>query len=204
MVFVIGITGRICSGKSTLSKTLIKRKIPVIDCDKLGHELYQKGSIVYNDFIKLFGKEVVGVDGSIDRKKLSELVFSNPQNVKIISDLTWPAIYTLLQERIKVLEKEGHPIVGVEAALLIRANWSIVNVIWETRIDEAETIKRLKTRNGLSEEQAKKRIQSQPTQEEYDNKSQVQINTMGTIEETATLINKEVDKLLEQLKITLN
>ena len=203
MTFVVGITGRICTGKSTISKTFEERGIPVIDCDKLGHELYQKDSIVFNDFIKLFGKQIIGEDGNINRKELSKCVFNNPENVKKISDLTWPAIYELLKQRINEYGSKGHKIVGVEAALLIKVDWPIVNSIWQTRTSDEIIIERLQKRNNLSREDALKRLQNQPSQQEYDEKSEISIDTSYSSEETAKSVNEELNKLLLKLQIQL-
>ena len=200
MSYIIGITGRICSGKSTISKIFNQRGIPVIDCDKLGHELYQKDSIAFTDFVKTFGEEVVGEDGNIDRRILSQKVFSNPQNVQKISEITWPAIYTLLKQRIKEYEQQQYKIIGVEAALLIKVDWNIITSVWQTRINDEEIIKRLKSRNNLDEHEARKRLRNQPTQEEYDKKSNVIFDTNKSLEETTHEINEALDQLLSTLQ----
>lgn len=200
MTYIIGITGRICTGKSTISKILLQRNIPVIDCDKLGHELYSKDSIAFNDFIKAFGTEIIGEDGNIDRKILSKKIFDNPENVKKISEISWPAIYQLLKQKIEEYKQKNVQIVGVEAALLIKANWEIIDSIWQTKVTNEIIIKRLKERNNLSEEEALKRLSNQPTQEEYDSKANVTFDTNKSIEETSIEINSEIDKVISMLQ----
>ncbi|KAL7720640.1 Dephospho-CoA kinase [Entamoeba marina] len=200
MTYVVGITGRICSGKSTLSKVFENRGIPVIDCDKLGHELYLKGSIVYNKFIELFGDTIIGDDGNIVRSKVSQLVFNNPEKLKALSDMSWPAIHELLLKRIEEYKLKGYSVIGVEAALMIKVDWSCINTIWSTKINEIDTIQRLKIRNGISEEDAIKRIQSQPKQEEYDSKSNIIFENNGTVEELYKKVNISIDELLQHLK----
>ena len=200
MTYIIGITGRIGTGKSTISKILNQRNIPVIDCDKLGHELYNKDSIAFNDFVNAFGTDIIGEDGNINRKVLSKKIFDNPENVKKISEISWPAIYKLLQQRIEEYKQQNIKIVGVEAALLIKADWSIITSVWQTRVEDSIIIQRLKQRNNLSEEEAIKRISNQPSQEEYDAKSNVTFDTNKTIEETSIEINNEIDKVISMFQ----
>ncbi|ELP95260.1 Dephospho-CoA kinase, putative [Entamoeba invadens IP1] len=200
MVYVIGITGRICSGKSTLLNVMNSRGIPTIDCDKIGWELYSKDSIAFSAYVKEFGKDVIGKDGNIDRKKLSACVFGHPEKVKRISEISWPMIYQVLVNKIEKFSCEGHKIVGVEAALLIKANWECINEIWQTKIDDEITINRLMKRNNLSREEASKRLNSQPSQEEYDKKANVTFNTNCSLEQTAKEINKKLDETIKMVE----
>ena len=200
MTYIIGITGRIATGKSTISKILISKGIPVIDCDKLGHELYNKDSIAFNEFVTTFGEQIIGEDGNINRRVLSKLIFDNPENVQKISQISWPAIYQLLKQRIEEYKQQNIKIIGVEAALLIKADWEIITSIWQTRVSDDIIIKRLKERNNLSEEDARKRLSNQPSQEEYDQKANVSFDTNKTLEETTMEITAEVDKLLSLIQ----
>ncbi|KAK8819819.1 hypothetical protein WA556_002804 [Blastocystis sp. ATCC 50177/Nand II] len=96
---VIGLVGGICSGKSTVSSILKEKGCHCIDCDKIGHRVYEPHSVGFDRIVATFGEGVVAEDGSIDRHKLGSIVFSSPAEMKKLTDITWPLIHdAALQE----------------------------------------------------------------------------------------------------------
>ncbi len=122
MAYVVGLTGGIASGKSTVAN-LIKTKhgFVVIDCDVLGHRAYAPGGKCFGQVVTTFGADVVLRDGTIDRKILSEKVFGNPAELRKLTDIVWSEIRRLLSE--ELARCSSGTVCFVEAAVLLEAGW---------------------------------------------------------------------------------
>eukprot|EP01031_Cornospumella_fuschlensis_P039616 gene39616-48229_t len=121
---VIGITGGICSGKSTATSLFAAKGLRVIDADKLGHKAYEKDTPCYHALIEAFGSDIVHPETQeIDRRILGSKVFGNPENMKKLTDIVWPEIRRLIVESLEGLTKSGQAIVVLEAAVMIEAKW---------------------------------------------------------------------------------
>ena len=103
---IIALTGGIASGKSTVAQTLAKLGAYVIDADKLGHHAYLAGSAAFDQVVATFGENVVGTDGEIDRRALGGKVFGNPEALKQLTDIVWPAIRAMAEQAIKQAQAE--------------------------------------------------------------------------------------------------
>jgi dephospho-CoA kinase len=176
MVLVIGVTGGICSGKTTITKVLEQQQIypglKIINADVLGHQTYQKGANAYNRITEVFGENnVLNPDTKeIDRAKLGNLVFKDTNEMKKLTDIVWPEIRSLILQQIDEITEEEKKsnqlqIIILEAAVLFEAQWNdIPHKIWFIYCDEEVAIDRLLKRNPqLNHEQAKARIDSQMT-----------------------------------------
>jgi len=106
-VITIGLTGGIGSGKSAASAILADLGATVIDADKVGHEAYAPGTRCWQDLVDAFGREIVGPDGAIDRKKLGAIVFSDPLELKKLNSIVHPRIAEDINERIRYLRSRG-------------------------------------------------------------------------------------------------
>lgn len=129
----IGLTGGICSGKSTVGKILQDNYgILVLDGDKLGHRVYEEDQCVVNAVIEAFGKRIqAGENGGINRVALGSIVFGDPLALAKLSSIVWPAIGKLAGEEMNKAWKQGHKVVVLEAAVLIEAGWtSMVDQVW--------------------------------------------------------------------------
>ncbi|CAF0990536.1 unnamed protein product [Rotaria sordida] len=166
--YVIGLTGGIGSGKSSIARRLEKLGAAIINCDKLGHETYKVDTDVYKKIIATFGEEIVNpIDRSIDRKILGNKVFQSPDELKKLTDIVWPAILNLTKERIEYLFKEGKRIIVLDAAVLLEAQWTeAVNEIWIASIPPKEAIRRVVERDHLSSDEAKRRLSNQMSNQE--------------------------------------
>ena len=176
----IGLTGGIGTGKSLVSDILNKLGAHVISGDALGHEAYLPGTKGFDQVVGAFGEDIVGDDGFVDRKKLGPIVFSDPANLDLLNSIMHPLIYEMIKDRMK--DVSGVPLVVVEAAVLIEANWQdLFDEIWVVTSDQEIVISRLAERNNLSRNDAISRIQSQMSQDERITHAHVEIDNSGTI-----------------------
>jgi dephospho-CoA kinase len=178
MTKVIGLTGGIGSGKSTVSKHLAELGAIVIDADKVGHETFLPGTEAWHDIVTTFGKEMLSENGEVDRQKLGGIVFNDPEALKRLNQIMHPRMYQMMEQRIGEYRKQGVDVVVLEAAILIEADWiPLVDQVWVTTAPEEMVLKRVKEQRGLAEEQILARIRSQfPTQERIKHADVVIIN----------------------------
>ena len=160
---IIGLTGGIASGKSTVAKTLQSWGAYVIDADKLGHRAYVKGTDAFHKVVAQFGEDVVGADGEVDRRALGAKVFGEGGSLKQLTDIVWPAIYDMAAVEIKQsLDSNPNTVVVLEAAVLIEAGWqSLVDEIWVTTVDPSIAIERASARDGVDADAVQARIDAQ-------------------------------------------
>ena len=196
MTIVIGLTGGIASGKSVVSQMLAERGALVIDADKLGHEAYAPGSACYHAVIEAFGKDIVAADGQIDRKALGGRVFGDAAQRKRLEGIVWPWMRDTMEQRLAALRAEGVPVVVLEAAVLIEADWiPLVDQVWVVTAPPALARDRIVARNGLTPEQADQRIGAQLSNEERTKRADVIIENSGTLDELRARVDAEWEKL---------
>lgn len=190
--YLIGLTGGICAGKSSICKKLSELGAGVINCDLLAHESYQfKGSIAYKQVLDEFGNDILDEkDESICRKKLSAIAFNNPAKLKRLNEIVWPATERLIELKLKELSA-NYKVIVLEVALLLEANWeSKVHQVWVSIIPIEEAVKRLKTRNNLEREEALKRINSQMNNLERVKRANVVLSTLWDFDTTQSQVEK--------------
>ncbi|ETX06065.1 MAG: hypothetical protein ETSY2_19310 [Candidatus Entotheonella gemina] len=168
MVTILGITGGIGSGKSTASQILGELGAFVIDADLVGHKIYQPDTPAWREIVDTFGDEVVAADRTIDRTKLGPIVFSAPENLAALNNITHGKIYSYIQGQIDYIrDYDPNRVIAVEAAILLEAGWrSLVEELWVVVASEDVVINRLQTYKNMSEEQARARINAQMTNDE--------------------------------------
>jgi dephospho-CoA kinase len=193
---VIGLTGGIASGKSVVSQMLAGRGALLIDADKVGHEAYRKGSGCYEAVVEAFGSGVVGQDGEIDRKALGAKVFGDPAQRKRLEGIVWPWMLRTMDERLAKIRAEGTPVVVLEAAVLIEADWiPITDQVWVVIVPPELARERVIARNGLTAEQADARIAAQITNEERVRHAHVVIENAGSLEDLWRRVDAEWERL---------
>jgi dephospho-CoA kinase len=196
---VIGLTGGIGSGKSTVSRILAELGAVVMDADKVGHQAYQPGTETWKDVVAAFGKEVVAADGSIDRKKLGAIVFGDAGALARLNQIVHPRMYDMMAEQIEEYRQQGVEVVVLDAAILIEANWTpLVDEVWLTVASEPTVVRRVRERTGLPEEQIRSRIRSQLSNEERKKQASVVISNDGGLHE----LRAKVVELWEGLKVS--
>ena len=187
----IGLTGGIGTGKSLVSNLLSDLGATVVNADLLGHEAYLPGTIGFDSVVDAFGDKVVGDDGTVDRTKLGPIVFSSPENMAKLNSIMHPLIQDMIQAQLTEYSSNGTDVVVVEAAVLIEANWQgLFDEIWVVTSEREIVIERLKERNSLTREDAIARIDSQMSQDERIEHSNVVVANDGTTAELADNVEK--------------
>jgi dephospho-CoA kinase len=184
MMKTIGLTGGICSGKSTAARFLEDLGAVIIDADKIGHEVLETDTEVWRKVVDTFGRQVLTSGGSIDRRKLGEIVFGSPESLLKLNQITHPRIYQVAKTRLEDCRKRGASVVVLEAPLLLKAGWtSLVDEVWVTTASEATVLRRLQERRGLSITESLARTRSQMPVQEQINCAGVIIDTDCNLEE---------------------
>jgi len=199
---LIGLTGGIASGKSTVLQHLRQAGYSVIDADKLGHKVLEQGNPGYNKVVKCFGNEILNPDGSVNRTALGGIVFVDAEKLKQLNEISHPIIAEMIQKEFEesVSDSNGG-IVFLEAALLIEANWyKVCGHIWVVSLDLTVALRRLQERDNLSETEAKLRVGAQLDQEERLAYADVVLQNEGTPEELFT----QTQQALRELKQSMN
>lgn len=196
MAKVIGLTGGIASGKSTVTAFLREQGYPVIDADAVVHELQAKGGKLYQVLVKEFGQDILSADGNLDRVKLGQAVFADSKLRARLSDLQDQIIRQELLDRRDVL-KQTEQVVFMDIPLLYEADYSgEVDEVWLVYVDRAQQLERFMKRNSLSVQDAENRLAAQLSLEEKRGKAQFVIDNSGAVK--ATLM--QVAKGLEEMK----
>ncbi|XP_008217932.1 bifunctional coenzyme A synthase [Nasonia vitripennis] len=199
--YVIGLTGGIASGKSSIADKLEKLGAGLINCDLIAHALYSPGEKCYNLVVEAFGHDYLLPDGQINRKALGNLVFNDKHELEKLNKLLWPVIRKETERKVNDLYQQGFNVVVVEAAVLIQAGWQCMfHEIWTCIIPQQEAIKRLIERNKLSEEQAKTRILVQPSNVEQVANAHVVVSTLWSHEVTQQQVQRAWDEIQKDLK----
>jgi len=160
-IMIIGLTGGIAAGKSTVARILASLGAYIINADKIGHNILEKNKNAYNDVIDEFGEIIAKNNGKIDRKKLGEIVFSDKDKLKKLENITHPYIIEEIKYETKEKIKDYHHLV-LDVPLLFETGLeNIVDITWVVVCSYEKQIERIAKRDGLSREEAKKRIASQ-------------------------------------------
>ena len=200
--YIVGLTGGIASGKSKMAERFASLGAYVMDCDKIAHEIYEPGQICYNRVVEQFGKDILDKNGRIDRTKLGPIVFANPSKLEELNNIVWPELMNEVKSRIqKLADSDNSPqVVILEAAVLLKANWDQeVHEVWSMIVPPAEAIKRVIERNGLTEEESKRRLASQLTNEELVARSHVIFSSLWNSEFTLQQAVKAWNMLMTEL-----
>ena len=181
---VIGLTGGIGSGKSTVSGFLAQLGAVIIDADRVGHEALSTSSQVRRELLATFGRQVLTPSGEVNPKKLAEIVFSNPESLSRLNQIMHPRMYDMVRAQLEEYRKQGVGVVVLEAPLLIEASWtSLVDEVWVTVASQSTVLRRLKEKFGLSEPEALARIGCQLASKERVKHADVIIDTDCDLDE---------------------
>jgi dephospho-CoA kinase len=195
---LLGVTGGIATGKTTVVRMLEDLGAPVIDFDLLAREVVEPGKPALKDIVGYFGEEILLKDGSLDREKLSGVVFQDIEKRKILESFTHPRIYEASDRQVKkIVEKDPNAVIQLDIPLLIEQNLQhMVHKVLVVYIPQEKQIERLIERDGISREGAVDRLRAQlPIDEKLDWADFV-INNEKTLEET----KKQVEDLWKALK----
>ncbi len=189
MMEVIGLTGQIASGKSTVSAYLRQKGFAVVDADEIAHEVIRRGGRAYAAVVRQFGTEFVGAEGEIDRRKLGQAVFADPEKLAQLNAITHPCICAEIRARLAA--QRGT--VFLDAPLLVQAGLdTLCGEIWQVTAADDIRLGRIQVRDGLDADEARARMQSQvgvrmPTDR--------LVHTIDNSSDTAALY-RQIDRLL--------
>jgi dephospho-CoA kinase len=194
---VIGLTGGIGAGKSTVTQMLEKLGAAVIDADKVGHQIYLPDLPAWREIVDTFGPEVMNADRTIDRQALGKLVFADPEALRTLNRIVHPKMFDRMVELITEMRaRGGMNAIVVEAAVLIEANWmALVDQVWVVVASEAVVVDRLAKQRHLSPEQVRTRIAAQLTNDERLKHADVVIRNDGSLEEVRHAVQQAWDQL---------
>lgn len=182
-MIVIGLTGGIAAGKSTVARLLAERGAVVVDADKLGHRVYARGQPAFDKVVAAFGEDVVGDGGEIDRKALGAKVFGDAAQLTKLTDVVWPAILELAQAELAAARAADAKVAVLDAAVLIEANWQgAVDEVWAVEIPPALAVARASARDGVDAAAVQARIDAQLSNAERAAHAQVVIENAGSPE----------------------
>lgn len=197
---IIGITGGIATGKSTVSDIIKEAGYIVIDADKIARELMEKGTPAYKKIIDVFGKEILEVEKTIDRKKLGNIVFNDLVSRKKLDDIVHPYIFNRIKELIDGYSQQQKimfldiPLLIEEIGKLKRYNIEL-DEIWLVYVDEATQLDRLMRRDSITKEEAMQKIKSQmPIESKREHATRIIDNRkdLKNIEDQMTKIMDEI------------
>ncbi|MEW8978130.1 MAG: dephospho-CoA kinase [Symbiobacterium sp.] len=182
---IVGLTGSIASGKSTVSAILRELGAPVIDADAIVHDLQRPGTPVTEAIAREFGPAVLRPDGSLDRAALGRIVFSDPARRRALEAIVHPAVRAEIERQVEALRREGRAAVVLDIPLLFETGWDKrVDEVWVVYVDETTQRARLMGRDGLSPAEAEARIAAQMSLEEKMRRADRVIDNRGDLART--------------------
>ncbi|CDP03516.1 unnamed protein product [Coffea canephora] len=193
---IVGLTGGIGSGKSTVSNLFKAHGIPVVDADVVARDVLKKGTGGWKKVVAAFGEDILLPDGEVDRPKLGRIVFSDPQKRQILNRFLAPYISSGILLEVLKLWMKGCKIIVLDVPLLFEAKmdrWTNpIVVVW---VDPETQLHRLMARDGTTEEDSKSRINSQMSLDLKRTKADILIDNTGSLAD----LNENFQKVLVQV-----
>ena len=191
---LIGLTGGIGAGKSTVSDYLKQKGYPVLDADLVAREIVEPGTETLSELSRTFGEEILNPDGSLDRGALAKIAFSDPENKKILDQIMHGKVIEILLSRAKAMTEE--PVVFIDVPLLFETGMDrYMDQVWLVDADEDVRIQRVMERDGSSMEDVQKRIRYQSGRDEKIKRSDVVLNNCCDRD----ILYKQIDERLSEL-----
>lgn len=182
-MLIIGLTGNIGCGKSSLSKIFMDEGIDVVDADIVSRQIFEDEELLQTVFEK-FGPSIKNNDGSLNRKALGNIVFNDDEKLIELNNITHPRIKEKIFNQIRNIEEQGKPIVILDGALLVETGYlDDIDKLIVVTCDEEIQIERIKKRDNCTKLEALSRIKSQMSQVEKVKYADYTIDNSGTIEE---------------------
>ena len=199
MTLIVGLTGGIVGGKSTVASMFRDLGAKIIDADKLGHSVILPHKPAWKKIVKLFGKDILKNDLTVDRGKLGKIVFTNQALLKKLNEITHPEITKIIKKEINLAKNKTYnqeKVLIIDAALIYEAKIDrFMDKIIVVYIDKDEQIKRLIKRNNLSKDEALHRVISQIPMEEKAKMADYVIDNSSSLDKT----KKQVEKIWTNL-----
>ena len=189
---IIGLTGGIACGKSTVSRALRALGAAIIDADALAHELSQPNAPIFNAYVERFGREIVTADGTLDRAAIAALVFADPAVRAEVDAIAHPLIRRAAEERLRAARAQDKTAAVLDVPLLFEAGWdALADEVWVVALPAEEQLVRLLARDkSMSEGEARARISAQMPLAEKCARADIVIDNSGTLGETRECIEQ--------------
>lgn len=191
--YLLGVTGNIACGKSTVMQRLRELGAETLDADAIYHQLIEPGKPLWHALRDAFGEEIIFGDGTINRRALGQIVFSDPAKLAELDRLTHPAVRIATRQQIEASTRQ---VVAVDAVKLIESGSAKdYDQVWLVVCEPRVQVERLMARNGLSRTDAELRVNAQPPIEQKRHLVDAVIDNSGTVE----AIRQEIDRLWANL-----
>ena len=179
---LIGLTGNIACGKSTVLRQLSALGAYTIDADMRVHEILMRGAEAYSPVVEAFGQSILGEDGEIDRRALGRIVFADPEALRKLESITHPIVRNVIEQEI---EASGAGVVVLDAIKLIESGWADrCDQVWVVTCEPRQQLERLMRTRGYTRDEAQMRIESQPPQEDKIARADLVIDNSRSLEDT--------------------
>ena len=196
-MIVIGLTGGIASGKSTVAAELRRLGLPVFDADEASRQAVTAGSEGLKLVQQTFGSEYLTSTGELNREKVAALVFSDKEALKKLEAIIHKIVLSEVECFLQDCRRQGFQAAVLDVPLLIECGWhEKVDVVWLVAVSIEEQIKRAMLRSGMPEADVKRRIAAQMSLEEKKAYAEVVFDNSGEIENTLSAVRKEAKKIL--------
>ncbi len=196
-MIVIGLTGGIASGKSTVAAELRRLGLPVFDADEASRQAVAAGSEGLKLVQQTFGSEYLTTTGELNREKVAALVFSDKEALKKLEAIIHKIVLSEVECFLQDCRRQGFQAAVLDVPLLIECGWhEKVDVVWLVAVSIEEQIKRAMLRSGMPEADVKRRIAAQMSLEEKKAYAEVVFDNSGELENTLSAVRKEVKKIL--------
>lgn len=195
---IIGLTGGIASGKSTVTKYLRQQGYTVVDCDKIAWELAEPDCSIWQVYFARYGSKVINPDRSLNRQAVADIVFRDKKELDAINSLVHPLIKDEMMSQVKAAVDEGENVIFLDVPLLFEASYDkLVDEKWLVYVSRDTQLRRLMSRNDFNHDEAVRRIDSQMSLEEKKKLSDVIINNNADRKR----LRRQLDEKLEHLRI---
>lgn len=181
---ILGLTGGIASGKSTVAAMLVRRGAGLVDADQVSRDLVVPGSPLHRALVESFGEGILAADGTLDRAALGRRAFTSREDLERLNALTHPPIWEEIRRRLEILSAR-HPVVVLVAPLLLEhGGEAVVDQVWVVAVPEEVQVERLVRRDGLEEQEARARLAAQMPTSEKVRRAHVVIDNSRSLQET--------------------
>ena len=195
MSLIIGLTGGIATGKTTISNLFIKHNIPVIDSDILARKVVEKNQPAYNKIIQEFGSDILLSSGDLNRKLLGEIIFNDDHKRKILNNIVHPEVRKATIEAIDIYQKLGYKVIVLDVPLLFESHFDeLCDYTVVVYANESVQLDRLIKRDNLTMEEAMKRINTQMSLTEKVKLAHFTIDNSNSLIETKAQFTKLMQK----------
>lgn len=191
---VIGLTGGVGSGKSTIGKLMVEKfGVTLVVSDEVGHLCMEIGEDAYEKILENFGEDILDENRKIDRKKLSSLVFGNEEKLKILNNIIHPAVRQYVENKINEMKEKEEPYLVLESAILLQAGFGdLCDEIWYVQVSEQTRRERLRLSRGYSDEKIDSILKNQWSNKEFLEQTDKRIWNEGNL----SAVVQQIEKLL--------